>query len=633
MRNIVSLFLVLVMTLLANGYISAKEISIIPEPVSMEVGSGVFKLPKKVSITIPDVEGTQITKDFLLERISTPTGYPVQVKQKGKSTILFELNEQTNTAIGNEGYSLQVKPKQIIVRANSAAGLFYGAQTLVQLFPVEIESKELINDVAWEAPCVTIEDYPRVGWRGLMLDVTRHFFSVDDVKQFLDNMTRFKFNMFHWHLSDDEGWRVEIKSLPRLTEIGAWRAEKTGRFGSMSHPDKDEPKTYGGYYTQEQIKDIVAYAAERFITIMPEIDVPGHSSALLAAYPEMACFPESGDHFVRSGEPFLDWSTPRPTAIFENTVNPASDKTYEILDKVFEELAELFPFEYIHTGGDEAPYTFWQKSDDVKALMEKEGLKSMAEVQAYFSKRLEKIIISKGKKMIGWDEILEGGINPSTALMSWRGIQYGIEASNSGHYVVMSPQTHVYIDLMQGDASTDARVYNSLRLNQTYKFDPVPPGANPEFVLGGQGNLWTEQIYNIRQAEYMAFPRALAVAESVWSPLENKEWNNFIRKTEVQFERFDYAETKYSRAMFDPIVKVKKEGDQYFVHLTTEIEGLNIHTSFDASEPDYFYPIYTEPLEVPKDAYVMRIVTYRGKEKTGRMMSIPIEDLKRRAAF
>ena len=300
------------------------------------------------------------------------------------------------------------------------------------------------------------------------------------------------------------------------------------------------------------------------------------------------------------------------------------------MDKVITVVAALFPFEYIHTGGDEAPYTFWEKSPAVRQLMEREGIEDMAGVQSYFGKRIEQIILSKGKKMMGWDEILEGGITPTTALMSWRGIEHGIEASKSGHYVVMSPTNYVYIDYMQGDRSTEPIVYNSLRLNQTYQFDPIPEGANAQYILGGQANLWTEQVYNIRQVEYMIWPRGFAVAESLWSPKEKKEWNRFVAKTEDHFARFDFAQTKYSPAMYDPIVTVTKEGGELVVTLTTEIEGLDIYTSFDASTPDNFYPVYKEPLPVPKDAYVMRIITYREGKPIGRLMSISAEELRKR---
>ncbi|MHB9056119.1 MAG: beta-N-acetylhexosaminidase [Paludibacteraceae bacterium] len=609
-----------------------RRISIIPEPVSVIEKKGSFTLPEKISLVQPAGKENNITANFLQKKLSIPTGRPVSIIKSGNGTIQLVLNKEKNFQIGNEGYTLSVNSKSILVKANTPAGLFYGAQTLIQLFPPEIESNQARSNIKWTIPAVEIIDYPRVGWRGLMFDVARHFFTVDEVKQYIDKMSRYKFNMLHWHLTDDEGWRIEIKSLPKLTEVGAWRVGKTGWFGSFSQPEPNEPKDYGGFYTQEQIKEVIAYARERFVQIMPEIDVPGHSSAALAAYPELSCFPETNDKQVRTGAPFLDWSTGgRPAAIMENTLCPAKENVYEFMDKVMTEVAALFPFEYIHTGGDEAPYTFWQKSPEVKALMEREGLKNLAEVQSYFGKRVEKIVLSKGKKMMGWDEILEGGITPTTGLMSWRGISHGVEASKAGHKVVMSPSNYVYIDLMQGDVSTEPRVYSSLRLNQTYKFNPIPEGADGNFILGGQGNLWTEQVYNMRQAEYMTWPRGLAIAESVWSPESKKNWNNFIRKTENHFKRFDFAETKYSPAMYDPIVSVKKDGDHYFVELTPEIDGLDIYTSFDNSEPDNFYPKYTKAQLIPKDASLMKITTYQGKRRVGRMMILRVEDLKSRA--
>ena len=630
-KNILAFCLTLFFSGMYAQQAPATHLNIIPEPVSTIVKKGTFSPPKHITVSRPDGADNDLTVNFLTEKLRNFTDGKVTVKNSGKATIQLILNTTKDTSIGNEGYTLTVLPKNITIRANSAAGLFYGVQTLVQLFPPEIESPHTTacNDV--KIPVLEITDYPRVGWRGLMLDVARHFFTVDEVKQYIDKMVRYKYNMLHWHLTDDEGWRIEIKSLPKLTSVGAWRVEKTGWFGSFAPAKSDEPKNYGGYYTQEQIKDVIAYAKERHVQIMPEIDVPGHSSAALAAYPDLSCFPETDDKHVRDGAPFLDWNTGgRPAAIMENTLCPANENVYDFMDKVLTEVAALFPFEYIHTGGDEAPYTFWEKSPAVKQLMEREGLKNMAEVQSWFGKRVEKIILAKGKKMMGWDEILEGGITPTTGLMSWRGISYGIEASKSGHPVVMSPSNFVYIDLMQGDVSTEPRVYNSLRLNQTYKFNPIPEGADGRYILGGQGNLWTEQIYNMRQAEYMTWPRGLAIAESLWSPEGKKDYNNFIRKTENHFIRFDFAETKYSRAMYDPIIRVKKEGENYLVELTPEIEGLDIYTSFDNSEPDRFYPKYLSRQFIPKDAAQMKITTYKGTKRVGRMITLQVEDLKRR---
>lgn len=632
MKKISLWILLIVISMNVMGQQVERSISIIPEPVSVVKKGGHFVLPEKVTVNSPTTKEMAYVNDYLKDKLSLATGKEVNVSSNNKNApIKLIINKKADSKIGDEGYTLSSTESGVTIKANKPAGLFYGVQTLVQLFPPQIESDKLEENVSWQIPQLEIIDYPRVGWRGLMLDVSRHFFTVDEVKQYLDNMAKYKYNMFHWHLTDDEGWRIEIKSLPKLTEVGAWRVEKIGNFGTFSDPLPEEPKSYGGFYTQDQIRDIVKYAAERFIQIIPEIDVPGHSLAAIASYPELSCTPGADKYSVHAGEPFMDWSQGAPPiALVDNTLCPANEKVYEFMDKVMKEVAQLFPFKYIHTGGDEAPHNFWQKSPQVQELMKKENLKTIPEVQSYFGKRLEKIIQSKGKLMMGWDEILEGGITPTTALMSWRGVDYGIEASKSGHYVVMSPTNYVYIDYMQADKSTEPLVYSTLRLDQTYKFDPIPEGADANYILGGQANLWTEQIYNIRQAEYMTWPRGFAVAESLWSPKENKDWNKFVSKTEDHFNRLNYSKTKYSPAIYDPVVSVKKDGEKYYVTLTPEISGLEIYTSFDNSTPDNFYPKYTEPQLIPKDAGLMRIVTYKNGEKIGRVMTITTEDLKNR---
>lgn len=614
---------------------STRKISIIPEPVSVDQKSGIFVLPETINVQAPNLVYLEPTLQLLTNKLSTATGYKVHVTpiSNQQSHINLVLNKIPVEKLGDEGYTLSITPSAVVIKANKAAGLFYGVQSLLQLLPPEIESTELVKNTKWEIPAVEITDYPRMGWRGLMLDVSRHFFTVDEVKQYIDAMTKYKYNILHWHLTDDEGWRIEIKSLPKLTEVGAWRVEKVGYFGTFSKPLPNEPKNYGGFYTQEQIKDIVKYAADRFVNIIPEIDVPGHSLAAIAAYPELSCTPGADKYNVRAGEKFMDWSkAPPPIALLDNTLCPANEKVYPFLDKVMTEVAQLFPFEYIHVGGDEAPHNFWEKSPQVKALMQREGLKSIPQVQAYFEKRLEKIVNAKGKKMMGWDEVLEGGVNASTAVMSWRGIQHGIDASNAGHYVVMSPNSFAYINCMQGDVVTEPRVYASIRLNKSYEFNPVPKGANAKYILGGQASLWTEQIYNIRQAEYMTWPRGFAIAECIWSPEKNKNWNKFVAKTEEHFKRLDFNETKYSPALYDPIISVKKNNaGNPLVALDTEIDGLDIYYSFDNSSPDRFYPKYKTPVEIPKDAQLMRIISYRGKEPIGRLMTITTDDLKKRA--
>jgi hexosaminidase len=472
-------------------------------------------------------------------------------------------------------------------------------------------------------------DYPRFAWRGLMFNVARHFFTKEDVKAYIDEMVKYKYNLLHLHLTDDQGWRIEIKSLPKLTEVGAWRVDKTGTFGTFTPPTADEPRTYGGFYTQDDIKEIIKYAADRFVNILPEVDVPGHSMAAVASYPEISCTP--GTYRVNSGEKFMQWTDTGFYALVDNTMCPANDKVYELLDKVFTEVAQLFPFEYIHMGGDECAKNFWEKSDAIKQLMQKEGLKDMHEVQSYFVKKVEKIIESKGKKLIGWDEILEGGLAPNAAVMSWRGSKGGAEAAKMQHEVVMSPNSNVYIDLMQGDGAIEPPVYKTVRLKTSYQFEPVPEGVDPKYIKGGQANLWTEQIYNMRHAEYMTWPRAFAVAECVWSPKEKRNWNDFIRRVEDHFGRFNEAEIKYAPSMYDPIFDVNKDGEQLKVELSTEIDGLDIYYSFDNSFPDRFYPKYTQPVLVPKDAVAMKVITYRGKEPIGRMITMPVAELKKRA--
>jgi len=616
----------------------AQDIAIIPEPVQLQKKSGVFTLTASTGIEVNTTDAAvQRVVQFFKNDVRQASGFALSELSGGNNVrsnvIRFELKKTADKQLGDEGYTLDVSPERVVISANKAAGLFYGVQTLYQLLPKEIAGKTVVEGVHWTIPAVSVTDYPRFAWRGLMFDVVRHFFTKEEVKRFIDDMVQYKYNLLHLHLTDDQGWRIEIKSLPKLTEVGAWRVEKYGRFGTFSPPTPDEPRTYGGFYTQDDIRELVQYAADRFVNILPEVDIPGHSLAAVASYPELSCTP--GNYQVNSGEKFMEWGVGSAgfSALIDNTLCPANEKVYQFLDKVFTEVAQLFPFEYIHMGGDECAKNFWEKNAQIAALMKKEKLKDMHEVQSYFVKRVQKIISSKGKKMIGWDEILEGGLAPGAAVMSWRGAKGGIAAAKLGHEVVMSPNSHVYIDFMQGDIIMEPPVYNSLRLSKTYQFDPIPEGVNPQLIKGGQANLWTEQIYNMRHAQYMAWPRAFAVAECVWSPKEKKNWNDFIRRVEKHFERFDVAETKYAPSMYEPMFTINKnDKGQLLVELATEVEGLDIYYSFDNSFPDRFYPKYTAPLIVPKDASLLRVVTYRGKEQKGRIITMPVEEIKKRAA-
>lgn len=611
---------------------TTSDISIIPQPVSLEKKTARFVLTGQTKI-MADAKNADVQRvaGYFTSQVKKATGFTLANAAAGVKTnvIGFKLNKTPNNTIGKEGYTLDVTATGVQIAANDAAGLYYGMQTLVQLLPKEIESRLVVKKASWVIPGVHIMDYPRFAWRGLMFDVARHFFTKEDVKAYIDQMVKYKYNLLHLHLTDDQGWRIEIKSLPKLTEVGAWRVDKTGTFGTFTPPTPDEPRTYGGFYTQDDIKEIIKYAADRFVNILPEVDVPGHSLAAVASYPELSCTP--GTYRVGSGEKFMLWTDSGAYALVDNTMCPANDKVYELLDKVFTEIAQLFPFEYIHMGGDECAKNFWEKSDAIKQLMQKEGLKNMHEVQSYFVKKVEKIIESKGKKLIGWDEILEGGLAPNAAVMSWRGSKGGAEAARMQHEVVMSPNSNVYIDLMQGDGVIEPPVYKTIRLKTSYQFEPVPEGVDPKYIKGGQANLWTEQIYNMRHAEYMTWPRAFAVAECVWSPAANKNWNDFVRRVEDHFGRFNEAEIKYAPSMYDPIFDVNKDGEQLKVEMSTEIDGLDIYYSFDNSFPDRFYPKYTQPVPVPKDAVAMKVITYRGKEPIGRMIVMPVAELKKRA--
>ncbi len=609
------------------------EIALIPEPVYMVKTGGMYTLPKSIIVETNGSPELQIIAEQLVAQLKTATGYTAAITPKSGAvgSIKLMLNASADKSLGNEGYSLVTNPGSIMIKANKPAGIFYGVQTLLHLFPKEIAGKTIAKNVVWQLPAVTITDYPRFPWRGLMFDVSRHFFTKEEVKDFIDKMAEYKFNILHITLANDEGWRIQIKSLPRLTEVGAWNVKKVGTFGDFIPPTADEPRNYGGFFTQDDIKELVLYAQQRYVNILPEIDVPGHSLAAIASYPELSCTPGAENYKVRSGEKIMDWHKGGFDALIDNTLCPANEKVYTFLDKVFTEVAQLFPFEFIHMGGDECAKNFWEKSDAIKQLMAKEGLKNMEEVQSYFVKRVEKIIESKGKKLIGWDEILEGGLAPNAVVMSWRGMKGGIEAAKMGHDVVMTPTDFVYLDYMQGDKISEPPVYATLRLNKTYSFEPVPEGVDAKYIKGGQGNLWTEQVYNTRHMQYMLWPRSLAISETLWSPKAKKDWNLFVGKVEKTFDRMDVQQVKYARTMYDPIFTVKKDSkDSLQVALTTEINGLDIYYSFDNSHPDNFYPKYTSPLNIPTDASMLKVITYRGGKPIGKQIDMPVAELRKR---
>ena len=618
----------LVLAVVCGSQLKAQSLNIIPEPFHVAKGTGVFQFPKSIAINAPS-SANDVTDQIALQ-LRKATGKTVYFSKNNASINLDIIKDEV---LGTEGYTLNINAEGITISANTNAGLFYGWQTLQQIMPSAVYAKTVQSNTNWQVPFVSVIDKPRFGWRGLMLDVSRHFFSKADVKVFIDDMARYKYNRFHWHLTDDQGWRIEIKSLPKLTEVGAWRAERKGKWMNITTPAINEPKTYGGFYTQEDIKEVVAYAKSKFIEVIPEIDIPGHSMAINTAYPQLSTTPNY-PYQVNAGDEFMDWEgiNGHVTARIDNSLYPSNELVYTYLDKIFGEIAPLFPFEYIHMGGDENAKNNWEKSANVQALMKKEGLKNQNEVQSYFVRRVQKIINSKGKKMMGWDEILEGGLSGDAAVMSWRGIAGGVEAAKQGHKVVMSPNQYNYIDFYQGELTAEGKVYSGLRMKKTYSFDPIPEGIDSSLILGNQGNQWTEQLQNMRNVQYMTWPRALAIAETSWSPKEKKNWNLFSKKVEAQFDKLDAANVKYAKSMFDPIVTTQlNTKGELIVNMEGEVDGLKICYTIDESMPDNFSEVFTKPFVLPEDVTILRVIAYRDGKQISKLLNIPIESLKKRA--
>jgi hexosaminidase len=625
MKTFITVYLLLLPTFL---FAKNRLEQLIPQPVEVIPQKGEFIINSSTTICYNSEEGKSIAY-FLVAKLNDASGYSLKAVDGKSANIKFLLLENPNMTIGNEGYTLHVTPTEITISANKAAGLFYGVQTLLQLLPAEIESKR-VSVVKWTIPAVKIVDFPRFAWRGLMLDVSRHFFTKDEVKVFIDQMVQFKYNTLHLHLTDDNGWRIEIKSLPRLTEVGAWRVPRAGRFGEREEPKEDETATYGGFYTHDDIRELVKYAESRSVTIVPEIDIPGHSMAALAAYPELSCTKDSSIK-VNPGTKFADWFENGTFRMnIENTLNPSDENVYLFLDKVFTEVAQLFPSNYIHVGGDECYKGYWKEDAGCMALMKRENIPQIEDLQGYFMQRVEKILASKGKVMLGWDEILEGGVSSTVAIMNWRNPTIGAEASHNGHAVVMTPTAFAYLDYCQGDPTIDPPVYANLRLKTAYSFEPVPDGANEKNVLGGQGNLWTENIPTMRQVQYMLFPRAWALSEVFWSPKGSKDWSRFINRIEAQFERSDAAQINYSRAIYDPIIDVSMKDGKMWLQISTEAQNLDIYYTIDDAMPDNYTTKYSAPVELPSGPITLRVVTYRDNKPIGHLITLNQENLKRR---
>lgn len=518
---------------------ASQTLSLIPRPQSVERLEGSFTFGAETSIL--SQSGNQQAAEvgtYLADLLRPPTGFGYEVSESEATDVPGSVVLSTQGAdpsLGDEGYELSVTPDQIALRANGAAGLFRGVQTLRQLLPPSVESPKPVSGIAWEVPAVRITDSPRFQWRGILLDAARHYFPVDFVKRFIDFLALHRMNVFHFHLTEDQGWRMEVKKHPKLTAISSNRRESP-RVGNRNEGDG---QPYGGFYTHDDIREIVAYAEQRHITVVPEIEMPGHSQAVLAAYPELGC--TTGPYEVATR-----WG------IKKEVYCAGNDRVFKLLEDVLDEVLELFPSEYLHIGGDECPKDRWKECDACQARIKSEGLADEHELQSYFITRMEKYLNARGRQIIGWDEILEGGLAPNAAVMSWRGIEGGIEAANAGHNVVMTPTSHCYFDYYQSedkDAEPEA-IGGFLPLEQVYALDPVPEELSEDkrkFILGVQAAVWTEYIRTPKEAEYMSFPRLCALAEVAWTPNEMKDRDDFRARLDAMLRRLDIMGVNYRK--------------------------------------------------------------------------------------
>ncbi len=552
----------------------SKDVSdfhIVPFPEKISPGSGEFLLNGETRIFLSDHtdEKLQELGAYVADMMHTVVGVTLHVaddvgSHDAENAIFLFLSPQESRS-NPESYRLIVNPGSISITASDHAGIFYGLQTLRQLHfspaaapaadaehggehgPAEQEHAEETEGEhgeaseshgeatgeTWATPGVSISDSPRFPYRGLHLDVGRHLFPVDFIKRYIDLMAMYKMNKFHWHLTEDQGWRIEIEKYPRLTEIGAYRRETT--FEKNHNPYIGDGTPYGGFYTKDEVRDIVAYADSRYVTVIPEIEMPGHSVAALAAYPELGCTDGPFEVSTRWG-------------VHDDIYCP-SEETFAFLEDVLLEVMALFPSEYIHIGADEAPKARWEESDLAQEVIRREGLADEHELQSYFIRRIESFLLSHGRKLIGWDEILEGGLAPEATVMSWRGISGGIDAARQGHDVIMTPNSHMYFDYYQADPDGEPLAIGGLiTLEDVYGYEPVPDSlswSEGQHILGAQGNVWTEYMKTTEYVEYMVFPRALALAEVVWSPRDKRDWESFVLRLPAQFEMLDRMEVNY----------------------------------------------------------------------------------------
>jgi hexosaminidase len=528
------ILLMITMALTTAVTATAGEISVIPQPVTLTRAEGGFLLRPDTKLDAP--APLERLAAQLRDDLGAATGFSLPSGKRGSNVIVLKLDPGLKS-IGSEGYRLSVTPKKIEISSSRPNGIFYGIQTLRQLLPSAIYRKAPVQGTPWQIPAVTVEDYPRFSWRGGHLDVGRHFMPKEFLFKYVDLLALHKLNVFHLHLTEDQGWRIEIKKYPRLTEIGAWRKDTMLK----NEPAVFEGKPHGGFYTQEDLRELVAYARDRFVNIVPEIEMPGHSQAAVAAYPQLG----------NTGEP-LEVAT--RWGVIEHVYSP-EDATIAFLKDVLTEVMAIFPSEFIHVGGDEVPKKQWKESARAQARIKELGLKTEEELQSWFIRQIDTFLASKGRRLVGWDEILEGGLAPGATVMSWRGEKGGIEAAKQGHDVVMTPTGFTYFDYYQAKdrAAEPPAIGGFLPLDRVYGFEPIPgelTGTEVKRVLGAQFQIWTEYIPDPKQAEYMAYPRACALSEVVWSPRAARNLEDFMRRLPAHLERLKILDVNFRKPEF-----------------------------------------------------------------------------------
>jgi hexosaminidase len=597
MTKKITFLLVLLFPLLT---FAQNNISIIPQPVSLQHADGNFVIDRQTTIRIEnEKKELKPAAEFLAAYIKQVSGYELPIKKrKGKN---IQLAIEKLAGIGDEGYQLEVSPAGISIRANTKAGIVYGMQSLMQTLP------QVRTNAALEVPAMKITDYPRFKWRGMHLDVSRHFFSPEMVKQYIDLMSSYKMNTFHWHLVDDQGWRIEIKKYPKLTEVGAWRVDQTDKvWGDRPQAKAGEKPTYGGYYTQDQIKEIIAYAAVRNVTVVPEIEMPGHVASAIAAYPHLSCGQKP--QLPLTGGNYTDMSS---------NYCPGNEEVFTFLEDVLDEVVALFPSRYVHIGGDEVDKSGWKKCPRCQARMAAEGLKNVEELQSYFIKRMEQYLITKNRSIIGWDEILEGGLAPQATVMSWRGEAGGIEAAKMKHNVIMTPGNPVYFDHYQAGPEGEPLAIGGFNtLKRVYDYEPIPKELSQEeagYVLGAQANLWTEYITTAEHVEYMVLPRMLALAEVVWSPKESKDWTNFNHRLQRHFRGFEQRGLHYAPGNYTVDIKPSSENGKLLVSLFSEVLNGEVYYTTDGSEPTAQSKKYSQPIRIDSSVVVKAVTVVNGQ--------------------